>query len=94
MANSARSLYKLFVGNIPWTISNHELKSYFSKFGHVSNAIVLFDKNTGLSRNYGFVTYSNQKGFDSATNTQSHNLEGNILKVQPSTSIQPGQKDE
>lgn len=83
MANVARSMYKLFIGNVPWTVSSNELKLYFSKFGHVYNAAVVFDKNTGLSRNYGFVTYSNQNGYDSATNVQLHKLEGNILKVQP-----------
>lgn len=82
MASAARSMYKLFIGNLPWTVSSQELKLYFSKFGHVYNAVVVFDKNTGLSRNYGFVTYSNQNGFDSATNVQLHNLEGNALKVQ------------
>lgn len=83
MASAARSFYKLFVGNIPWTVSSTELRLYFSKFGHVNNAIVVFDKNTGLSRNYGFITYSNQNGYDSATNVQLHELEGSILKVTP-----------
>lgn len=81
--SAARTLYKLFVGNLPWTVSTQELKLYFSKYGHINNAIVVFDKNTGLSRSYGFVTYSNQNGFETATNVQNHKLEGNLLKVQP-----------
>lgn len=85
MASTVRSVYKLFIGNLPWTISSQELKYYFSKFGHVYNATVVFDKKTGLSRNYGFVTFSNQNGYDSATNIQLHKLEGNILKVQPAS---------
>lgn len=89
VGSAAKNLYKLFVGNLPWTVSTHELKLYFSKYGHINNAIVVFDKNTGLSRNYGFVTYSNQNGFETATNVQNHKLEGNLLKVQPA-----GTKDE
>lgn len=80
-----RGIYKLYVNNIPWTVSHNELKKYFSQFGHVNIATVIFDKNTGLSRNYGFVTYSNQEGFNSALNATQHKLEGNTLKVQPST---------
>lgn len=85
-AQNLRSLYKLYVGNIPWTISHQELKQYFSKFGFVNQAFVVFDKNTGISRNYGFVIYANRDGFEKATNTTNHCLEGNILKVQQASS--------
>lgn len=84
MASAVRQALRLYVGNIPWTISNNELKQYFSKFGHVNFASVVFDKQTGLSRNYGFVVYSNREGFDTALNVQSHRLEGNTLKVEAS----------
>lgn len=84
-AQNLRNLYKLYVGNIPWTVGHQELKQYFSKFGFVNQAIVVFDRNTGLSRNYGFVIYGNREGFEKATNTTNHKLEGNTLKVQPST---------
>lgn len=94
MASAARSMYKLFIGNLPWTVSSQELKLYFSKFGHVQNATVVFDKNTGLSRSYGFVTYSNQNGFDSATNIQLHKLEGNVLNVQAASNAPVHSKDE
>lgn len=80
---SARNLYKLYVGNIPWTISHKELKLYFSKFGHVANSLVVFDKNTGLSKNYGFVSFSNRESFENANNSPEHKLEGNNLRVQP-----------
>lgn len=79
---SLRNVYRLYVGNLPWTVGHTELKQYFSKFGPVQNALVVFDKNTGLSRNYGFVTYANREGFETATGA-THKLEGNSLKVQP-----------
>lgn len=84
-ANGVRNLYRLYVGNVPWTISHQELKQYFSKFGHVNQGLVIFDKKTGLSKNYGFVTYSNREGFEAANNFDRHILEGNILRVQPSS---------
>ncbi|KAK4876913.1 hypothetical protein RN001_009419 [Aquatica leii] len=85
MASTVR-LLRLYVGNLPWTVGHNELKQYFSKYGHVNGANVVFDKNTGLSRNYGFVVYSNREGFDTALNVQNHKLEGYILKVEPSGS--------
>lgn len=80
---SARSLYKLYVGNIPWTVSHKELKLYFSKFGNVANSLVIFDKKTGLSKNYGFISFSNRESFENANNCPEHKLEGNNLRVQP-----------
>ena len=84
MASVARNVHKLYVANIPWTVGNVELKQYFSKFGQVSNASVIFDKNTGLSKNFGFVLYANFEGIDTACKCTEHKLEGNILKVQVS----------
>lgn len=83
MASAVRNAFKLYVGNIPWTIGHNELRQYFSKFGHVNSAAVVFDKNTGLSRNYGFVIYSTKEGYDTAANVPNHTLEGNTLRVQP-----------
>lgn len=84
--NAVRSLYKLYVGNLPWTVGHNELKKYFSKFGHVSAATVVFDKKTGLSKNYGFVTFSNREGLENATFQSAHKLEGNSLRIQSSSS--------
>lgn len=81
----ARNIRKLYVGNIPWTVGNLELKNYFNKFGPVSTATVIFDKATGLSRNYGFVYFRNKEHFDTVLNSEPHKLEGNNLKVYPST---------
>lgn len=80
---AARAINKLFVGNLPWTIGSRELKAYFSEFGHVVSATVVFDRNSGMSRGYGFVLFSTQGGYDNATGRQNHTLEGNILSVQP-----------
>lgn len=81
--SATRNFYKLYVGNIPWTVGHSELRQYFSKFGSVYSALVVFNKETGLSRNYGFVTYNNQEGFQNATSATNHKLEGGVLKVQP-----------
>ncbi|EDW25099.1 GL23029 [Drosophila persimilis] len=78
----ARSSYKLFVGNLPWTISSKELKTYFSRYGHVANAEVVFDKKQGLSKYYGFVVFSQRDAYNSASNQNTHFLEGRVLNVQ------------
>lgn len=82
----ARGVQKLFVGNLPWTISTKELQAYFSKFGHVQSSNVIYDKTTGLNRGYGFIVFSTRDGYNNATNKQYHTLEGRVLLVQPAAS--------
>lgn len=72
-------LTKFFVGNIPWTISSRELRKYFTSFGHVATADVLFNHSTGLSKGYGFVQFSTAGGFENVLKTSNHELDGQIL---------------
>lgn len=48
--------YLISIRNIPWTVSHSQLEKYFSKFGSVKTAKVIFDKH-GLSTGYGFVEF-------------------------------------
>ncbi|XP_046735223.1 SRA stem-loop-interacting RNA-binding protein, mitochondrial [Diprion similis] len=72
---------KLFVSNLPWTVAHKELKNYFSQFGFVSSSYVAFDLKTGMSRGFGFVTFSNKKETIAAMNMETHILEGNRIYV-------------
>ena len=64
---SVRQFYRVFVGNLPWTIGNNELRAFASSFGAVQQAVVVFDKSTGLSKGYGFVTFSTREAYNAAT---------------------------
>ncbi|XP_061396902.1 uncharacterized protein LOC133332517 [Musca vetustissima] len=79
---ATKSVYRLFVGNLPWTVSHQQLKGYFKEFGRVINANVVFDKKTGLSRGYGFVTVNSLKAVQAIENEQKHTLEGHYLNIQ------------
>lgn len=45
----------IFVGNLPWSATDEELKAKFSEFGNVVSARIMMDKITGKSRGFGFV---------------------------------------
>lgn len=49
---------KLFVGNLPWSINDDRLKELFSKYSSVVSAAVILDKESGRSRGFGFVEFS------------------------------------
>lgn len=46
---------KLYVGNLPYSMSDVELRELFSKAGTIADAIVISDRETGRSKGFGFV---------------------------------------
>jgi len=46
---------KLFVGSLPWSVNDEELKQTFEKHGTVVSAKVITDRDTSRSRGFGFV---------------------------------------
>lgn len=46
---------KLYVGNLPWTISDDQLQQLFSQAGQVLSAQVIIDRFSGRSKGFGFV---------------------------------------
>ncbi len=52
---------KLFVGNLPFSTTNEQLQEMFAAAGTVETANVVFDRDSGRSRGYGFVEMSNDE---------------------------------
>jgi len=50
---------RIFVGGIPQTASQDELRDYFRHFGHVKDARIITDTR-GNSKGFGFVTYDSE----------------------------------
>lgn len=46
---------KLYVGNLPYTMTNGDLEGLFAQFGDVQSAQVIIDRDTGRSKGFGFV---------------------------------------
>ncbi|KAL2717750.1 hypothetical protein V1478_013450 [Vespula squamosa] len=80
---NVRKIYKIFVYNLPWTVSQHELKTYFNKYG----AIVSFNKKTGLSKGYGFIEFIDKETFDIVLQQPSHIIDNYNIKVREYSSI-------
>ena len=45
----------IFVGNLPWSVTDADLQTKFSEFGNVLSARIVSDKYSGRSRGFGFV---------------------------------------
>ena len=59
---------KLYVGGLPYSTTDAELKDAFSQAGAVESAVIIMDKMSGRSKGFGFVEMSSdeeaQKGID------------------------------
>lgn len=50
----------IYVGNLPYSISEDELRALFAEFGEVSSVHIITDRYTGQSKGFGFVEMANQ----------------------------------
>eukprot|EP01031_Cornospumella_fuschlensis_P007083 gene7083-8791_t len=59
---------KLYVGNLPYSVTNESLQSNFGEFGDVTSAKVMMDRDTGRSKGFGFVEMGSDAEAQAAIN--------------------------
>jgi RNA recognition motif-containing protein len=73
---------KLFIGGLSWNTTEHDLRQSFEKFGHVEDAIIITDRETGRSRGFGFVTFSDEAAaMESISMLNGTELDGRTINV-------------
>ena len=73
---------KLYVGGLPYEVTNDRLQELFSAHGTVESASVITDRETGRSRGFGFVEMSSQEEAQQAIDKlNGTDLEGRSLTV-------------
>lgn len=73
---------RLYVGNLPFTVDEAELKKLFEAAGEVEETAVITDKASGRSRGFGFVTMKDEKSAEKAVKEMNEKeIEGRPLKV-------------
>jgi RNA recognition motif-containing protein len=65
----------LYVGNLPYRITEDQLRATFEEFGEVSSCTIIKDKVTGQSKGFGFLEMPDRAGAEAAI----HNLNGRDL---------------
>jgi RNA recognition motif-containing protein len=81
---------KLFVGGLAWATGDDSLRSHFEQYGEVTEAKVVTDRETGRSRGFGFVTFSEENGASTARDaTNGSDLDGRTIRVDSATERRP-----
>ncbi|EPE06305.1 glycine-rich rna-binding protein [Ophiostoma piceae UAMH 11346] len=73
---------KLFIGGLAWHTDENTLRQKFEEYGVVEEAVVVKDRDTGRSRGFGFVRYTNdpdaQKAITAMNNVE---FDGRTIRV-------------
>lgn len=71
---------KLFIGGIAWDTTEGTLRDYFTRFGDVSQVVIMRDKTTGRPRGFGFVVFSDPSVLDQVLQDK-HTIDGRPVSL-------------
>ncbi|XP_022136959.1 RNA-binding protein 1-like [Momordica charantia] len=72
---------KIFVGGLPSDLTENEFKSYFEKFGQITDVVVMQDSVTNRPRGFGFITFDSVESVNYVLQNNFHELNGRRVEV-------------
>ena len=72
---------KLYVGNLPFTVTEDALRALFAPHGTVEKIALISDRDTGRPRGFGFVEMSNADAARAMQALNNTDFGGRALKV-------------
>ncbi len=81
---------KVYVGNLPWSVTDIDLKDLFTPFGSVESAQVVTDRDSGRSRGFGFVEMAERHAAQAIAKLNGHEIESRSLRVNEAQSKDRG----
>ena len=82
---------KLFVGNLPYSVTSERLQEAFSQFGTVASSKVIVDRETGRSRGFAFLEMeTDEMGAAAMQAMNGALLDGRSIAVREAVERQPG----
>jgi len=75
----------IYVGNLPYDVSDSDLQQLFEKYGSVTSARVVMDRATGRAKGFGFVEMNDRAEAEKAiAATNGYDMNGRPLRVNES----------
>lgn len=81
MSEPSPKLGKIFIGGLSYETTDEKLRSYFSAFGPVTDAVVMKDPISRRSRGFGFITYADPICVDRALAQPNHVLDSRRVEA-------------
>ena len=80
----------IYVGNLPYSVTEDDLRSAFEAFGNVTSAAVISDKFSGQSKGFGFVEMSDNGEAEAAIEAlNGSDMKGRSLRVNEARPREP-----
>lgn len=73
----------LYVGNLPWALTEDDLAQVFSQVGEVKAVRIITDRESGRSRGFGFVELAGVELTDAIKAMDGYEIRGRRLIVAP-----------
>jgi len=80
-AENHAAVKRLYIGKIKPSIDEDMLREYFSKFGTITDLNIVMNKQTNVSREFGFVTFDDSDPVDKIILTAPHSVNGCQLET-------------
>lgn len=81
---------RMYVGNLPYTTNDDELRGIFEEFGPVTDVKVIMDRETGRSRGFGFVEMEDDSARNAMAQLNGQEIGGRTLRVNEAEERQRG----
>ena len=72
---------RIYVGNLPYSTTEDELREVFGEHGNVNSVDILLDRNTGRSRGFGFVEMDDGDADKAIDALNGREMDGRPLRV-------------
>lgn len=83
---------KLYVGNLPYAVSESDLNDMFVEYGNVLSAKIITDRETGRSKGFGFVEFGDKAAGEQAIEAlNGKEMKGRALVVNEARPQKPRQ---
>ncbi len=73
---------RLYVGNLSYSTKEADLRKMFEEFGELASVAVISDRDTGRSKGFGFVEFTNDEDAKAAMDDlNGKDVDGRVLKI-------------
>jgi cold-inducible RNA-binding protein len=57
---------KLYVGNLPYSVDEAQLRELFGQYGDIADLALIMDRDTGRPKGFAFITFGSQQAAEAA----------------------------
>jgi len=72
---------KIYVGNLPYRLSEEEIRTFFNQYGEIVELKLISDRATGRPKGFGFITFASNEEGKAALAANGQDLGGRPLIV-------------